>query len=108
MFKFVTIYRRVDDESALEQFFAETHLPLAESLPGLLKTEVSRISGKPGGQSRFHLLYEIYFQTESDFFRALATLEGQALMTALTPWGEAHIITWFYAEVWEMRFDEEE
>ena len=48
MFKFVTIYRRVDDDSALESFFSSTHLPLAEQLPGLLKSEVSRVSGRPG------------------------------------------------------------
>ena len=63
MFKFVTIYRRVDDDNALEMFFSSTHLPLAEQLPGLLKSEVSRISGKPGGPSRYHLMYELYFET---------------------------------------------
>jgi hypothetical protein len=56
MFKFVTMYRKVDDELALESFFAETHLQLAEKLPGMVKSEVGRITGKPGGQSRFHLI----------------------------------------------------
>ena len=51
MFKFVTIYRRVDDMVALEEFFSGTHLPLAEQLPGLLRSEVGRIRGKPGGNS---------------------------------------------------------
>lgn len=101
MFKFVTMYRKVDDELALESFFAETHLQLAEQLPGLLKSEVSRVSGKPGGQSRFHLVYELYFATPEDFYRALASEPGRYLMAALTEWAEAKLITWYYADCFE-------
>jgi uncharacterized protein (TIGR02118 family) len=101
LFKFVTIYRRVDDEMALEEFFSRTHLPLAEKLPGLVKSEVSRISGKPGGESRFHLMYELYFESRESYVAALASAPGQALLEALLPWGEARIITWFYAESFE-------
>lgn len=101
MFKFVTMYRKVDDEFALESFFSETHLRLAEQLPGLLKTEVSRVTGKPGGQSRFHLIYELYFATPEDFYAALASDPGRALMVALREWAEAKLITWFYADCFE-------
>lgn len=98
MFKFVTIYRRVDDPDALEAFFSETHLPLAEQLPGLLRSEVSRVTGKPGGESRFHLMYELYFETEGRFQLALLSEPGQKLMEALKPWADALIVTWFYAD----------
>lgn len=101
MFKFVTMYRKVDDELALEAFFSETHLQLAEKLPGLVKTEVGRVSGKPGGQSRFHLVYELYFRTQDDFYAALASEPGRSLMAALTEWAEAKLITWYYADCFE-------
>ena len=101
MFKFVTIYRKVDDEPALESFFSETHLQLAEKLPGLVKTEVGRISGKPGGQSRFHLVYELYFANQDDFYAALASPPGRSMMAALNEWAEARLITWFYADCFE-------
>ena len=101
MFKFVTIYRRVDDENALEDFFSNTHLQLAEQLPGLLKSEVSRVAGRPGGESRFHLMYELYFDSDKVFFRDLASEPGQRLMTALKVWGDAKLLTWFYAESFE-------
>lgn len=101
MFKFVTIYRQVDDVDLLETFFSHTHLQLSEQLPGLVKSEVSRIQGKPGGQSRFYLMYELYFETETSFQQALATEPGMQLMQALKPWAEARIITWFYAEPFE-------
>jgi uncharacterized protein (TIGR02118 family) len=101
MFKFVTIYRRVDDTDALETFFSHTHLQLAEQLPGLVKSEVGRVSGKPGGESRFHLMYELYFASEADFQRALRSEVGLKFIEALTPWAEARLITWFYADAYE-------
>jgi uncharacterized protein (TIGR02118 family) len=101
VFKFVTVYRRVDDEEALEGFFSGTHLPLAEQLPGLLKSEVSRVTGKPGGESRFHLMYELYFASQPSFYQALASEAGQKLISALQPWGDARIITWFFADTFE-------
>lgn len=101
MLKFVTIYRRVDDPDALETFFSKTHLPLAEQLPGLIKSEVGRVTGKPGGQSRFHLIYELTFNTEDDFHQALASEPGVQLMRALLPWANARLITWFYTDAFE-------
>ncbi len=101
MFKFVTIYRRVDDENALENFFSGTHLPLSEKLPGLLKSEVSRIEGKPGGESRFHLMYELYFESKTWFQRAMSTPNGLQLIQALRPWAEAKVITWYFATAFE-------
>lgn len=101
MFKFVTIYRRVDDEKLVEQFFSETHLPLAEQLPGLLRTEVSRTRGKPGGESRFYLMYELYFATQDIFLlEALLSPAGKELMAALKPWADKKLITWFYTDSW--------
>lgn len=102
MFKFVTIYRRVDDPDKLEKFFNQTHLPLAEQLPGLLKTEVSRTVGRPGGQSRYHLMYELYFADQETFEQALAGSEaGLSLMEALRVWSDRQLITWFYAHAFE-------
>jgi uncharacterized protein (TIGR02118 family) len=101
VFKFVTIYRRVDDEATLEAFFSSTHLPLAEKLPGLQKSEVSRIGGMPGGESRFHLMYELYFASQEAYQEALISEPGAALIQALRPWWEAKIVTWFYAESFE-------
>lgn len=101
MFKFTILFRRVDDEQALETFFSGTVMPLSEKLAGLVQTEVSRVSGKPGGESRFYLVYELYFAAADDFYSALVSETGIALMQALKPWAEAKLLTWFYAESWE-------
>jgi len=101
MFQFTTIYYRVDDEEKLENFFSSTHLQLAEQLPGLVKSEVSRIMGKPGGESRFHMAYSLYFATEASFQRSLVSEAGIKLVEALRPWSEAGLIVWYYADSFE-------
>jgi uncharacterized protein (TIGR02118 family) len=101
LFQFTTIYYRVDDEEKLESFFSHTHLPLAERLPGLVKSEVSRIIGKPGGESRFHLAYSLYFASEASFQLSLGSEEGLELVQALKPWADAGLIVWYFADVFE-------
>ncbi len=101
VFKFTTIYYRVDDEDKLESFFSSTHLALAEQLPGLVKSEVSRIMGKPGGESRFHLAYSLYFSTKESFQLSLSSQVGLELIQALKPWADAGLIVWFFAESFE-------
>ena len=101
MYKFVTIYRKVDDEERLEDFFSNTHLQLAEQLPNLRKRELSRVLRKPGGESRFHLMFELYFDSEKAFQQGMATPIGIQLIQALTPWVEAKIITWYFTESFE-------
>jgi uncharacterized protein (TIGR02118 family) len=111
MYKLTTIYRQVDDPHTLEHFFSSTNLPLAEQLPGLIKSEVSRINHKPGGQSRFTLMYELYFESKEALQAAFASAVGVQLIRALQPWADARIITWFYADVYEESLhetDEEE
>jgi len=98
MFKFVVIYHRVDDEGLLEEFFANTHLPLTEQLDGLRRFEVSRVISQPFGGSRFLLMVEAYFDHEEDWLQAQRSQAGVALMNALKPWAEDRLITWFYAE----------
>jgi uncharacterized protein (TIGR02118 family) len=101
MFKFTTLYRQVDDAGAVDDFFSQTHLPLAEQLEGLRKSEVGRIGGKPGGESRYYLMYELYFDSEAAYRQAMVSEVGLQLMQALKPWDDARIITWFYAEIFE-------
>lgn len=98
MYKFVTIYRQVEDPAMVDDFFANTHLQLAERLPTLIKSEVSRVDGKPGGESRFYLMYELYFESRESFEDAIKSKIGLQLIQALKPWGDERLITWFYSD----------
>jgi uncharacterized protein (TIGR02118 family) len=98
MYKFVVIYYRVDDETALEDFFANTHRALLEQLPGLRRLEVSRVTSQPFGRSRFHLMVEAYFDSEAAMREGLVSRPGLEMMDALRPWAENKLIAWFYAD----------
>ncbi|MEJ2749216.1 MAG: EthD family reductase [Anaerolineae bacterium] len=101
MYKFTILYRKVDDLDAVDNFFSQTHLPLAEQLPGLVKSEVSRIMGQPSGESRFYMAYELYFASRKAFEDAMKSRPGVFLMVNLTPWAEKRLVTWYYAEAFE-------
>lgn len=101
MYKFVVVYYRVDDEAALEHFYSTTHLPLLEQLPGLAKLEVSRVTGQPAGQSRFHLMVEAYFSNENALRLALISPGGLQMMDALRVWADAKLLVWWYADSFE-------
>jgi uncharacterized protein (TIGR02118 family) len=101
VFKFTILYYRVDDEAKLESFFSSTNVPLAERLPGLTKIEVSRITGKPGGASRFHLAYSMYFATQESFNLAIVSEAGLKFIEALMPWYDNSLIVWYFADVSE-------
>jgi uncharacterized protein (TIGR02118 family) len=98
MFKFVVLYYRVDDEDALEDFYANTHRALLEQLPGLRRLEVSRVNAKPGGKSRFHLMVEAYFDNEVAMREGLVSRPGLEMIDALRPWADERLIAWFYAD----------
>lgn len=101
MRKFVVIYYRVDDEAALESFYAGTHLRLLEQLPGLSKIEISRVANQPTGQSRFFLMVEGYWPTTKSMESALVSAPGLQLMDALRVWADNKLIVWFYADAFE-------
>jgi uncharacterized protein (TIGR02118 family) len=101
MFNFVTLYRRVDDEQALETFFQTVHLRLGEQLPGLSKIEVGRVRGKPGGESRYQMTVTLSFDSAEAFETAVLTEQGMTLMPALKQWNDANLLDWYYVETWE-------
>ncbi|MFO7662029.1 MAG: EthD family reductase [Chloroflexota bacterium] len=98
MYKFVVIYYQVDDSNLLEDFFSGTHLRLIEQWPGLQMLEISRITGQPTGQSRFHLMVEAYFENETAMRVAQLSETGRELMEALRTWADERLIAWFYAD----------
>ena len=98
MHTLTVLYYRVDDETALEEFFSGVHLPLLEALPGLRVVEIGRVMGQPLGQSRFTLTVAAGFDDRAALEAALATETGLALMNALRPWAENRHIAWYYAD----------
>ena len=78
MVKLVALYRRPADVDAFEQHYREIHAPLAKKMPGLKKLEISRFTGSPGGEPKFYMMAELYFDDKEAMKAALGSPEGKA------------------------------
>ncbi len=78
MVKLIALYRKPADVAAFEKHYREMHTPLAKKLPGLRKLEVARCFGSPGGEPKFYMVSELFFDNKEALMAALASPEGKA------------------------------
>lgn len=78
MVKLIALYKKPSDVEAFENHYKNTHTPLVKKMPGLQKVEVSRITSAIGGEAKFYLLAEMYFESEDALNAAMASPEGKA------------------------------
>ena len=78
MVKLVALYKKPADVAAFEEHYRDIHTPLATKMPGLKKLEVSHFTGSPGGEPKFYMMAELYFDTKDAMLAALGSPEGKA------------------------------
>lgn len=78
MVKLIALYRKPADVAAFESHYREIHTPLARKMPGLRKLEVARCFGAPGGEPKFYMVAEMYFDNKEALMAALSSPEGKA------------------------------
>lgn len=78
MVKLVALYRKPADIEAFEKHYREVHTPIVKKMPGLKKLEVSRMTGSPGGEPKFYLMADMYFEDKASMMAALGSDEGKA------------------------------
>lgn len=78
MVKLVVLYAPPEDKAAFEAHYRNVHMPLAMKLPGLRKCELGWVKGAPGGEARYHLVGELYFDDMAALKAALKSPEGMA------------------------------
>jgi len=100
MIKLIALYKKPADVEAFEEHYANVHLPLVEKIPGLRKTELSRISGAPRGEAPYYLMYEMYFDDMETYNRAMASDENKAAGRDLMSFAK-DIVTMMIADAYE-------
>ena len=78
MASILVLYKTPKDPAAFDRYYVETHIPIAERLPGLQKYEISK--GKvvtPAGPSGVHLVANLVFDDLASIQQAFASPEGQ-------------------------------
>ena len=78
MVKLVALYRTPADIENFEKLYFETHIPLVSKIPGLIKTEISRLHGMTGQESRYYMLAEMYFEDMEKLNEGMASPEGKS------------------------------
>jgi len=98
MVKLVALYRKPQDPEAFDSHYFEVHTPLVKKLPGLKRFEVSRVTGAPIGESKYHLIAEMYFENRDALDAAMASPEGKASAKDLMSFA-ADVVSLIYTEV---------
>jgi len=98
--KLIALYTRPEDPADFDRQYLETHVPLAMKMPGLLKCEVARVTGAPMGESKYHMVAELYFQDMPALNAAMSSPEGKAAAKNLMGFA-AKLVTMCFAEMRE-------
>jgi uncharacterized protein (TIGR02118 family) len=79
MARMVVIYKTPEDPAAFEKHYLETHVPLAQKLPGLRKYEISRAPIVTfGGATDIYLIATLLFDDMAAIQACFASPEGRA------------------------------
>ena len=78
MVKLVALYTKPDDVAGFDKHYREVHTPLVRKMPGLRKLAVSRFTGSPGGEPRYYMMAEMFFDSRESMTAALKSEEGKA------------------------------
>ena len=78
MVKLIALYKKPADVEAFEQHYTQIHIPLVEKIPGIRKTEWSRIIAAPTGEAPYYMMYEMYFDDMEAYEVAIESEENKA------------------------------
>lgn len=98
MVKLIALYKKPNDTVAFDKYYFETHAPLAAKMPGLRKMEVAKCYGAPGGEPRFYLQAEMWFDNKDALNAALGSPEGKAAGKDVMSFA-GDLITMIFAEI---------
>ena len=100
MVKLIALYRKPDDIGSFDKHYHEVHLPLIRKIPGLRRIEMTSITGAPIGDTKYHLLAEMYYDSIDAMNKANASPEGRAAAKDLMSFA-SDVVTLFYGDVKE-------
>lgn len=79
MLKLTVLYGHPKNAEAFENYYKEKHLPLAATMEGLSKMELTKFLGTPDGQkAEYYRMAELYFTSPEQMQETMSSPEGQA------------------------------
>lgn len=84
MMKITVLYGHPKSTQEFERYYAEKHLPLAATMTGVSRLELTRFGpGPDGGQPVYYRMAEVYFPTEAQMKSTLSSPDGKATVADL-------------------------
>ena len=99
MIKYVALYRTPDDPETFDKDYFGTHVPIVNDTPGLVRTELAKVTRMMVGEPAYYLLAELYFDSVESMKAAFKTEPWRASGDNLQSWGGMDLVTMFTAEV---------
>jgi uncharacterized protein (TIGR02118 family) len=79
MAELIVMYKTPRDTAAFDKHYFERHVPLAKTIPGLRKYQVSKgVVANPAGPTGYHLVATLQFDDLAAIQKAFGSAEGQA------------------------------
>jgi uncharacterized protein (TIGR02118 family) len=92
MAKLIALYKKPANAAAFDKHYFSTHLGIAKKVPGLRRYEVSTGAvATPQGDSPYHLVAVLSFDSMAAIQQALSTAEGQAAAGDLANFAQAGV-----------------
>ena len=90
--KLLVLYKHPENPEHFQSHYFGIHVPLAKTLPGLVRYEVSAGPvATPQGASQYHLVAELTFDSLAAVGHALASSQGQAVGSDLANFAAAGV-----------------
>lgn len=85
MQKLTVLYGHPTDVETFETYYKEKHLPLAATMEGVAKLELTKLLGTPDGQKAdYYRMAELYFTSMEQMQETMSSPEGQATVDDLS------------------------
>ena len=85
MQKLTVLYGHPADAETFEKYYNEKHLPLAATMEGVAKLELTKFLGTPDGQKAdYYRMAELYFTNAEQMQETMSSPEGQATVDDLS------------------------
>ncbi|HEX2788037.1 MAG TPA: EthD family reductase [Ignavibacteria bacterium] len=97
MTKLIALYKTPEDKESFDRQYFEEHVPLVNKMPGLRKTEISRL--KSLGDVKYYLQAVMYFDDMDALNAAMASPEGKASAKQLMSFAKDLVIMYIGEDV---------
>jgi uncharacterized protein (TIGR02118 family) len=99
MARLLAMYRTPKDPAAFDRYYLSQHIPIAKTIPGLRKYEVSRGPiATPAGLSGLYLIATLHFDDLAAVQAAFASPEGQATAADLANFATGGVDLLFFED----------